>query len=82
MASTVCCMELLNHYIVHLKLIQHCMLTNWNLFFLNFIYFERESERVSMIGGGAEREETESQAGSTLSVQSLTWGSISRTMGS
>ena len=26
-----CCMEVLNHYIVHLKLTLHCMLTNWNL---------------------------------------------------
>ena len=24
-------MEVLNHYIVHLKLIAHCMLTHWNL---------------------------------------------------
>ena len=25
-------MEVSNHYIVHLKLIIHCMLTNWNFF--------------------------------------------------
>ena len=24
-------MEVLNHYIVHMKLMLHCMLTNWNL---------------------------------------------------
>ena len=43
-------------------------------FFLSlFIYCERESH------GGAEREgERESQAGSTLSVQSPTWGSSSQ----
>jgi len=29
--STGCCMEVLNHCIVHLKLIVHCMLTSWNL---------------------------------------------------
>lgn len=29
--STGCCMEVLNHYIVHLKLMLHCMLTDWNL---------------------------------------------------
>ena len=29
--STKCCMKVLNHYIVHLKLILHYMLTNWNL---------------------------------------------------
>ena len=29
--STRCCMEVLNHYIVHLKLILNYMLTNWNL---------------------------------------------------
>ena len=29
--STRCCMEVLNHYIVHLKLILHCIITNWNL---------------------------------------------------
>ena len=29
--STRCCMEGLNHYTAHLKLISHCMLTNWNL---------------------------------------------------
>ena len=26
-----CCMEALNHCIVYLKLIEHCMLINWNL---------------------------------------------------
>ena len=47
------------------------------LFFF-FFFFEREGESScgSVSRGGAEREgETESQAGSTLSVQSLTWGS-------
>ena len=29
--GTECCMAVLNHYIVYLKLILHCMLTNWNL---------------------------------------------------
>ena len=28
--STRWCMEVLNHYIVHWKLILHCMLTDWN----------------------------------------------------
>ena len=28
--STGCCMEVSNHYLVLLKLIQCCMLTNWN----------------------------------------------------
>ena len=39
-------MEVLNHYIVHLKLILHCMLIKWNLllFFLMFI-FKRERDR-------------------------------------
>ena len=27
----LCYMEMLNHYNVHLKLILHCILTNWNL---------------------------------------------------
>ena len=31
MLSTGCCMEVLNHYMVDLKLILHYMLTNWNL---------------------------------------------------
>ena len=29
--TTGCYIEILNHYMVHLKLILHCMLTNWNL---------------------------------------------------
>ena len=29
--STEYCMEVLNHYIVHLKLTLYCILTNWNL---------------------------------------------------
>ena len=36
-------------YIVHLKLILHCMLTNWKLntdFKVSFIYFEREREQA------------------------------------
>ena len=28
--STGCCIEVFNHYIVHLKLVLHCMLTNYN----------------------------------------------------
>ena len=49
--------------------------------FLMFIYFEREKahKRVSVSRGGAEGEkegERESQAASTLSVQSPIWGSI------
>ena len=43
-----------------------------------FIYFEREKESMSREGAERERErERESQAGSTLSAQSPTWGSIS-----
>ena len=45
------------------------------------IYVEREREREreggSMSGGGAERGERESQAGSTLSAQSLARRSVS-----
>ena len=52
-------------------------------FILKFIYFERERERERerecVSGGGVERER-ESQAGSQLSVQSPTWGSVSQTM--
>ena len=29
--STDCCMEMLNHYVVHPKIILHCILTNWKL---------------------------------------------------
>ena len=29
--NTGCCIAMLNHYILHLKLVLHCMLTNWNL---------------------------------------------------
>ena len=29
--STTGCMKVLNHYIVHLKNVLQCMLTNWNL---------------------------------------------------
>ena len=29
--STGCCMGVLNHFIVHLRLVLHCMLANWNL---------------------------------------------------
>lgn len=29
--STGYCMEVLNHYVVHLKVIQHCTLINWNV---------------------------------------------------
>ena len=45
------------------------------IFFFKFIYFEGEGESRSR--GGAERE---SQAGSTISAQSPTWGSISQTI--
>ena len=31
MKDCTCCRALLNHYVVHLKLISHCMLTNCNL---------------------------------------------------
>ena len=31
MMTTGFCMDMLNHYVVHLKLILHCVLTNWNL---------------------------------------------------
>ena len=31
MMSTWCHSEVLHHYTVHLKLMLHCMLTNWNL---------------------------------------------------
>ena len=50
---------------------------------LMFIYFERESKSESEHGKGRGREregETESQAVSTLSVQSLIWGSIPWTL--
>ena len=43
--STRCCMDVLNHCIVHLKVRLHAMLTNWNLnknlknvLFSNLIY--------------------------------------------
>ena len=37
------------------------------IFFNVYLFFERETERQSMIGGGAEREgDTESKAGSRL----------------
>ena len=50
-----------------------------------FIYFERERERalasVRAGRGGAERKgERESQAGSVLTLQSLTWGPDSQTV--
>ena len=48
-----------------------------------FIYFERERERQREQAnkGGLDRgREREYQAGSVLSVQSLMWGSISRTV--
>ena len=53
--------------------------------FLMFISFEkegereRERERVSELGR-SRRKKRESQAGSMLSAQSLTWGSIQRTV--
>lgn len=31
MISNGCYMEVLNHYIIHLKLLLYCMFTNWNL---------------------------------------------------
>ena len=49
----------------------------YSLFFFFSVFILGETESLSR--GGAERErggERESQAGSTLSVQSLTWGSI------
>ena len=52
-------------------------------FFLMLIYLfrESESEREHVRRGGAEKEgERESQVGSTLSAQSPTWDSTSRTM--
>ena len=51
------------------------------LFFLKFVYFEREIEGVPlhMSRGGAERE---SHTGSLPSTQSLPWGLISWTAGS
>ena len=45
-----------------------------------FIYFEREREQMCMhvpVGEGQREGERESPAGSVLSVQSPTWGSIS-----
>ena len=50
---------------------------NRQFFFILFIYFETEIESGG--GAGGEVRETESQAGSTLSVQSLMWGSHSWT---
>ena len=50
-------------------------------FFLKFISSFWKRLRESTSRGGAEREK-ESQVGSTLSMQSLTWGSISQTMSS
>ena len=49
------------------------------IYFFNVdLFCEREAERASMSGGGAEDEgERESQAGASLSAQSRTWGSIS-----
>ena len=50
---------------------------SYNSFFFKFIYFERESKW----GRGREREgERDSQAGSTLSVQSPMQGSNSQTV--
>ena len=47
-------------------------------FFFKFTYFERERERArrrgSMAGAERKRESQESQAGSTVSVQSPLWG--------
>ena len=46
-----------------------------------FIYFERERPCMSeQVGEGQRERERESQAGSVLSVQSLTWGLIPQTM--
>ena len=51
------------------------------VFFLMFIYFERERASLCMWLGGAEREgERESQAGSALSAQSLMRGPNSQTV--
>ena len=62
-------MEVLNHYIVHLKLILHCMLNTQNLFiyFKDFISLrEREisSESLHTSGGmeGMEGEGAEGEA--------------------
>ena len=54
------------------KVIEHSSVI---LFFLSsFIYFEKERETEHMSRGGAEREKTESPAGSALPVLSLTLG--------
>ena len=51
-----------------------------NFFFFTFIYFLRDIERQNTSWGGAEKGDTESEAGSRLSAQSLTRGSNSQTM--
>ena len=63
------------------KLFHSLLLPTWALFFFFnvclFILRERDTESR----GGADREgDTEAQAGSTPSAQSLTWGSNSRTV--
>ena len=47
------------------------------IFIVLFIYFEGDRDNVS--GEGQTKGERESQAGSTLSAQSLMWGSNPRT---
>ena len=58
------------------------LLKNINLFYVYLFILrkgererKRERERTSMKGGTGRQGEIESQAGSTLSVQSLMWGS-------
>ena len=45
--------------------------------FFKFIYFEREAERKKKQGKAERGKERESQAGSSMSAWSLTWGSNS-----
>ena len=82
-------MEVLNHYIVHLKLILHHMLTilEFKIKFklkkiFNVYLFLRETETEHEWGRGGEREtkNLKQAPGSELSAQSLTRGSNSQTV--
>ena len=67
------------HYLQVYNIVIQCLYASFFLIFLIFI-FKRERQRQCMSVGGVEREgDTESEAGSQLSAQSLMWGSNPRT---
>ena len=70
------CMDLLNHYIVHLTLIKHCMFKNIFLQFLfkNIYLFEIQRERALEWGGEWERERENPQVDSPLSMEPAAQG--------